>query len=130
MNLQSIRLRGASFTALWWVLAEGRADGWALGAIAVGAGDMDQLVGIAPRPGQHLSARPVSLHDVLCLELPARRRAGGGHGPARSPRPAAGAAGIADYAAAGRPAHPAVECLAERPARSASNWQGKRCTSM
>jgi multicomponent Na+:H+ antiporter subunit E len=30
-----LRLRGAAFALLWWVLAEGRHDGWALGAVAV-----------------------------------------------------------------------------------------------
>jgi multicomponent Na+:H+ antiporter subunit E len=31
----ALRLRGAAFALLWWVLAEGRHDGWALGAVAV-----------------------------------------------------------------------------------------------
>jgi len=32
---RALRLRGTAFALLWWVLAEGRHDGWALGAIAV-----------------------------------------------------------------------------------------------
>lgn len=32
---RSLRLRAAAFALLWWVLAEGRHDGWALGAVAV-----------------------------------------------------------------------------------------------
>lgn len=35
MSRQAILLRATSFTALWWVLAEGRADGWTLGVVAV-----------------------------------------------------------------------------------------------
>ena len=31
----ALRLRGAAFALLWWVLAEGRHDGWTLGAVAV-----------------------------------------------------------------------------------------------
>lgn len=35
--MQSIFLRGLSFVVLWWILAEGRLDGWLLGGIAVAA---------------------------------------------------------------------------------------------
>jgi len=35
--IQSIILRGLSFAVLWWILAEGRLDGWLLGGIAVTA---------------------------------------------------------------------------------------------
>lgn len=33
--MQALLLRAALFAALWWVLAEGRNDGWLLGALAV-----------------------------------------------------------------------------------------------
>jgi len=33
--IQSIFLRGLTFVALWWILAEGRNDGWLLGGVAV-----------------------------------------------------------------------------------------------
>jgi multicomponent Na+:H+ antiporter subunit E len=32
---RALRLRGAAFALLWWVLAEGSHEGWALGAVAV-----------------------------------------------------------------------------------------------
>ncbi len=35
--IQSIFLRGLPFAVLWWILAEGRLDGWLLGGIAVAA---------------------------------------------------------------------------------------------
>lgn len=35
--IQSIFLRGLSFVVLWWILAEGRLDGWLLGGVAVAA---------------------------------------------------------------------------------------------
>ncbi|QQO57175.1 MAG: Na+/H+ antiporter subunit E [Thiohalocapsa sp. PB-PSB1] len=34
-NWSAWPLRAAAFALLWWVLAEGRQDGWALGAVAV-----------------------------------------------------------------------------------------------
>jgi multicomponent Na+:H+ antiporter subunit E len=34
-KFHALFLRGAAFALLWWVLAEGRDDGWALGAAAV-----------------------------------------------------------------------------------------------
>lgn len=37
MVSQSIFLRGLAFLLLWWILAEGRLDGWLLGGIAVAA---------------------------------------------------------------------------------------------
>jgi len=35
--IQSIFLRGLPFVVLWWILAEGRLDGWLLGGVAVAA---------------------------------------------------------------------------------------------
>ena len=35
MMIQSILLRGLGFVVLWWILAEGRGDGWLLGGVAV-----------------------------------------------------------------------------------------------
>lgn len=52
MNLQAILLRGASFAALWWVLAEGRADGWALGAVAVTLATWTSWIVLPPTSGK------------------------------------------------------------------------------
>ena len=35
--IRSIFLRGLLFVVLWWILAEGRHDGWLLGGVAVAA---------------------------------------------------------------------------------------------
>lgn len=35
MMIHSILLRGLGFVVLWWILAEGRGDGWLLGGVAV-----------------------------------------------------------------------------------------------
>ena len=35
--MRSVWLRALLFASLWWVLAEGRSDGWLLGGIAVAA---------------------------------------------------------------------------------------------
>lgn len=35
--IRSTFLRGMGFVALWWILAEGRLDGWLLGGVAVAA---------------------------------------------------------------------------------------------
>lgn len=35
--IRSIFLRGLAFVVLWWILAEGRLDGWLLGGVAVAA---------------------------------------------------------------------------------------------
>jgi len=35
MMMQSVFLRGLPFAVVWWILAEGRLDGWLLGGIAV-----------------------------------------------------------------------------------------------
>jgi multicomponent Na+:H+ antiporter subunit E len=48
---QAILLRGASFAALWWVLAEGRADGWLLGAVAVALSTWTSWIVLPPGPG-------------------------------------------------------------------------------
>jgi multicomponent Na+:H+ antiporter subunit E len=37
MMIRSIFLRGLAFVVLWWILAEGRLDGWLLGGVAVAA---------------------------------------------------------------------------------------------
>jgi len=37
MMMQSVFLRGLPFAVVWWILAEGRLDGWLLGGIAVAA---------------------------------------------------------------------------------------------
>lgn len=34
---RALVLRGLSFVVLWWILAEGRTDGWLLGGVAVAA---------------------------------------------------------------------------------------------
>lgn len=52
MSLRAILLRAAGFAALWWVLAEGRADGWALGAIAVALATWTSCVVLPPSPGR------------------------------------------------------------------------------
>ena len=36
--IRSTFLRGLAFGLLWWILAEGRLDGWLLGGVAVAAG--------------------------------------------------------------------------------------------
>ncbi len=41
--------RGLAFAALWWVLTEGRTDGWLLGAIGVMAALAASLVMVPPR---------------------------------------------------------------------------------
>lgn len=50
-RLWSILRRGAAFAALWWVLAEGQGDSWALGAAAVGLATWSSLVMLPARAG-------------------------------------------------------------------------------
>lgn len=47
----AILFRGAVFALAWWVLAEGRADGWGVGAVSVAAALAASLY-LAP-PGSH-----------------------------------------------------------------------------
>jgi len=46
--IQSIFLRGLLFVVLWWVLAEGRTDGWLLGGIAVAAANWASIKLLPP----------------------------------------------------------------------------------
>jgi len=43
MVIRSIFLRGLLFVVLWWILADGRHDGWLLGGIAVAAATWTSL---------------------------------------------------------------------------------------
>jgi multicomponent Na+:H+ antiporter subunit E len=43
MVIRSIFLRGLLFIVLWWILADGRHDGWLLGGIAVAAATWTSL---------------------------------------------------------------------------------------
>lgn len=47
--MRAVLLRGAGFVFLWWVLAEGRPDGWGLALAAVVAGFMLSLRLLPPR---------------------------------------------------------------------------------
>ena len=46
--VQSIFLRGLSFVVLWWILAEGRLDGWLLGGVAVAAASWTSIKLLPP----------------------------------------------------------------------------------
>ncbi len=48
MIIRSLFLRGLLFVALWWILAEGRHDGWLLGGIAVAAATWASLKLLPP----------------------------------------------------------------------------------
>jgi multicomponent Na+:H+ antiporter subunit E len=48
--IRSIFLRALGFVALWWILAEGRVDGWLLGGVAVVAATWTSIT-LAP-PGK------------------------------------------------------------------------------
>ena len=48
--IRSIFLRALGFVALWWILAEGRLDGWLLGGVAVVAATWTSIT-LAP-PGE------------------------------------------------------------------------------
>lgn len=52
MSLRAILTRAAGFAALWWVLAEGRADGWRLGAVAVALATWASWLVLPPAPGR------------------------------------------------------------------------------
>lgn len=49
--IRSIFLRGLLFVSLWWILAEGRVDGWLLGGVAVAAASWASIK-LLP-PGKH-----------------------------------------------------------------------------
>ena len=48
MVIRSLFLRGLLFVALWWILAEGRNDGWLLGGIAIVAATWTSLKLLPP----------------------------------------------------------------------------------
>ena len=58
--------RAGGFAALWWVLAEGRADGWALGVAAVALATWASWVLLPPGPG---TVRPLGLLRFLAFFL-------------------------------------------------------------
>lgn len=60
--IRSIFLRALAFVALWWILAEGRVDGWLLGSVAVVAATRTSIT-LAP-PGE-LRIRLVGLIGFL-----------------------------------------------------------------
>lgn len=49
--IRSISLRGLLFVSLWWILAEGRVDGWLLGGVAIAAASWASIK-LLP-PGKH-----------------------------------------------------------------------------
>lgn len=66
MKAGSIAWRAGGFAALWWVLAEGRADGWALGVAAVALATWASWVLLPPGPG---TVRPLGLLRFLAFFL-------------------------------------------------------------
>ena len=46
--IRAILTRGAAFALLWWALAEGRGDGWVLGALAAAAAAWASVVLLPP----------------------------------------------------------------------------------
>lgn len=54
VRLGAILLRAAGFATLWWLLAEGRTDGWALGAAATALATWASLV-LLPLRDQRIS---------------------------------------------------------------------------
>jgi multicomponent Na+:H+ antiporter subunit E len=50
--LGALPLRVAGFAVLWWVLAEGRMDGWALGAVAVALATWTSWLVLPPASGR------------------------------------------------------------------------------
>lgn len=51
-GLRGFLPRGALFAALWWVLAEGRADAWGIGAVSVLLATAASLALAPPGPGR------------------------------------------------------------------------------
>lgn len=64
MNVKAILLRGPCFTALWWVLVEGRADGWGLGAIAVALATWTSWIMLPPADTR---VSPAGVLRFLCF---------------------------------------------------------------
>ncbi|MFS8086628.1 MAG: Na+/H+ antiporter subunit E [Acidobacteriota bacterium] len=60
--IRSIFLRALGFVALWWILAEGRLDGWLLGGVAVVAATWTS---ITLQPPQELRIRLAGLFGFL-----------------------------------------------------------------
>jgi len=50
--LNSVLRRGILFALLWWILAEGRSDGWVLGAIATAGAVWASLYWLPPTAGR------------------------------------------------------------------------------
>ncbi len=57
--IPSIFLRGLPFVALWWILAEGRTDGWLPGGVAVAAASWASIKLLPP------SNQPVRLAGLI-----------------------------------------------------------------
>jgi len=57
--IRSIFLRGLPFVALWWILAEGRTDGWLPGGVAVAAASWASIKLLPP------SNQPVRLAGLI-----------------------------------------------------------------
>ncbi|MCX8085467.1 MAG: Na+/H+ antiporter subunit E [Rhodocyclaceae bacterium] len=67
---RSLLLRGAAFALLWWVLSEGRGDGWLLGSAAVIAASWASLKLAPPAPPHlRLTALPGFLRFFLWQSL-------------------------------------------------------------
>lgn len=69
--MRSVGLRAMSFACLWWMLSEGRNDGWLLGVIAVAAGTAASIVLWPPSGGNgiRLAALPGFLAFFLAGSL-------------------------------------------------------------
>ena len=48
--IRTLVLRGLSFVVLWWILAEGRQDGWLFGGLAVAAATWASIKLLPPAP--------------------------------------------------------------------------------
>jgi multicomponent Na+:H+ antiporter subunit E len=59
--MNAVLRRGILFALLWWILSEGRAEGWGLGAIAVAAGLWASLRLLPP------AARRISLAGLFAF---------------------------------------------------------------
>jgi multicomponent Na+:H+ antiporter subunit E len=57
--IRSIFLRGLMFVSLWWILAEGRVDGWLLGSVAVAAASWASIKLLPP------GKRPIRLAGLI-----------------------------------------------------------------
>lgn len=64
--IRALGLRGLSFAGLWWILAEGRLDGWLLGGIAVAAATWASMRLLPPGARRfRFAGVPVFLHFFL-----------------------------------------------------------------